>query len=53
MKTLRTLFGLRCLLNLCPGQIDHDKSSVFWRCELCGKLDRAPARGDHWEGHNG
>lgn len=49
MMTIRNWFGLRCWLNSCPGNIDHDKHSVFWSCAICGKMDRAPARGDHWE----
>jgi hypothetical protein len=42
-------FGLRCRLKMCQGEIDHDKHSVFYRCLSCGKKDRAPAIGDHWE----
>jgi hypothetical protein len=49
MLTLRNWFGLRCWFNSCPGNIDHDKHSVFWRCAICGKIDRAPAIGDHWD----
>jgi hypothetical protein len=47
-RTIRNLFGLRCLLSMCPGTIDCDKHSVYWQCVLCGWKDRAPAIGDHW-----
>lgn len=47
--SLKNWFGLRCWFNSCPGNIDHDKHSVFFRCGICRKMDRAPAIGDHWE----
>jgi hypothetical protein len=47
--SIRNWFGLRCWLKSCPGEIDHDNHSVFYRCLTCGKKDRAPAIGDHWE----
>jgi hypothetical protein len=47
--SFRNWLGLRCRLNMCMGEIDHDKHSVFYRCFECSKKDRAPPLGDHWE----
>lgn len=47
MIWLRRVF--MCWWGGCGGQIDHDKHSVFWRCAHCGKMDRMPAIGKHWE----
>jgi hypothetical protein len=47
--SINNWLGLRCRLKMCWGQIDHDKHSVFYQCSECGKKDRAPALGDHWE----
>lgn len=46
---LANWFGLLCAISGCPGAVGYDKHSVFWRCSICGKMERAPALGDHWE----
>jgi hypothetical protein len=30
-----------CKLRMCPGKIDYDDISVYWKCNICGKLNRA------------
>jgi hypothetical protein len=47
--SLANWFGLLCVFSGCPGMVGYDKHSVFWRCSICGKMERAPTLGDHWE----
>lgn len=39
---LANWFGLLCFFSGCPGMVGYDKQSVYWRCSICGKVDRAP-----------
>jgi hypothetical protein len=40
LRYWRNWWGLRCRLQWCFGDIDYDKTSTFWRCADCGRINR-------------
>jgi len=40
MTWLRRLFGLRCALHWCSGDIRYDSQGAYWHCLDCGKNTR-------------
>ena len=38
---IKRLFGLRCLVLMCPGEIvTTEMGNTFWRCTYCGAQTR-------------